>query len=123
MSLRHLTTRVGHVLTLSVANGYVSIGRSGLAFSSEILLDRIGAQILIAYLNSIAETPPEERQPEHLADRFNTVFEVIMSPAPAVRIHQGGKSFDIAAPGWVQLKCELEILLPRLSPIIDDSVH
>ena len=79
-----------------------------------VVLDVRGARILAAYLASALIVNRSARPPEELDDASMTVLSLHEDPAPLLRITQGRRSLDIHAPSWEPLRCEIEIVIPRM---------
>jgi hypothetical protein len=113
---RIIENAIGHRIALEMleeADG-IRLSREDCSKSDQIILDMIGAKILSAYLASAMVTRMAGRPAEEVNDDSRTIISVMESPAPMVRIVQGVKTFDIHSPSWDPLRCEIELILPRL---------
>ena len=118
-SRRIIESAVGHKMALDILPGSdgIRLSRAHSVVGDVIILDLRGAKIFSAYLASAMIVGPSARPPEDLEDLQRTILTLHDDPAPLVRITQGKRVLDVHSPSWEPLRCEIELVIPRLENI------
>lgn len=124
---RIITTPVGHSMVIDLLPGAdaIRLSREDTRQPNSVILDERGARILAAFMASSLVFDMSSRPPEEVEDASGTVITYHAEPAPLVRVQQGKSALDIHAPGWEALRCEIELVIPRLhgTPDVPQSRH
>lgn len=99
----------------------IRLSRNDAKVGDAVILDARGSRILAAFLASAMIVNRSSRPPEEIEDMQATVLTLHDDPAPLVRITQGQgqRVLDVHSPSWEALRCEIELVVPRL----DGNTH
>lgn len=103
----------------------IRLSRVDAPAADHVVLDARGARILAAYLASAMVVNRATRPPEEIEDEQCTVLTTHDEPSPHVRISQGSRFLQVHSPSWEPLRCEIDLVIPRLSEraVINRSRH
>lgn len=103
----------------------IRLSRMDAPATDHVVLDGRGSRILAAYLASVMVVNRATRAPEEIEDENGTVLTTHEDPSPHVRITQGARALHVHSPSWEALRCEIDLVVPRLSdrPIANQSRH
>ena len=103
----------------------IRLSRMDAPATDHVVLDGRGSRILAAYLATAMVVNRATRPPEEVDDAHGTVLTTHEDPTPHVRITQGKRSLHVHSPSWEPLRCEIDLVVPRLSdrPIANQSRH
>ena len=103
----------------------IRLSRIDAPATDHVVLDGRGSRILAAYLASAMVVNRVTRPPEEIEDEHGTVLTTHENPSPHVRIKQGSRMLRIHSPSWEALRCEIDLVVPRLldRPITNQSRH
>lgn len=115
-SRRIIESAVGNRMALEILPGSdgIRLSREDATVGDVVVLDARGSRILAAFLASGLVVNRSSRPPEEIEDAQATVLTLHDDPAPLVRITQGARVLDVHAPSWEPLRCEIELVIPRL---------
>lgn len=127
-SRRIIESAVGHRMALEILPGAdaIRLSRADAPVGDAVVLDGRGSRILAAFLASAIVVNRSTRPPEEIEDAQSTVLTIHEDTAPLVRITQGKRFLDVHSPSWEALRCEIELVIPRLdggSPYQSRSRH
>lgn len=113
---RDVESALGHRTSIEILPGGdgMRLTRSDASEADAVFLDRRASQILSAYLASVIAIGIAGRADEEVDDAYGTVLSAHDEPAPLVRIEQDGRRMDIPAHSWDVLRCEINLMVPRL---------
>lgn len=116
---RIIESAIGHRIGIDILPGSdgLRISRMDAPVADAIVLDSRGARILSAFLAGAMIMSRKGMPSESLDDTWATVLSVHDVPAPLVRIEQGDRCLDIHSPTWDALRCQIDIISPRLSDV------
>ena len=97
----------------------IRLSRQDTNSANDIVLSERGSRLLSAYLASSLVFDMSSRPDEEIEDEYGTRISYHADPAPLVRVRQGKSVLDIHAPGWEALRCEVDLVLPRLGGMPD----
>lgn len=115
-SRRVIESAVGHRVAIDILPGSdaLRLSRVDSSTTDAVILDQRGSRILSAFLASVMIIDIASRAAEELGDAYGTVITVHQKPGPMVRVTQSALKVDIHAPSWDALRCEIDLVIPRL---------
>lgn len=113
---RIIENALGHRTALDMLPGAdgIRLSRADAAVGDAVVLDASGSRILAAFLASALVVGKDHRPPEEVEDAEGTILSLHDDPAPLVRIRQGARTLDVHSPSWDALRCEIDLVVPRL---------
>lgn len=115
-SRRIIESTLGQKIALDILPGSdgIRLSRPGDPDGGVVVLGSQAAQILVAYLARILVIKTPENHFEEVDDGYETVMRFHVHPAPRVTITQRHGALDVHAPLWEALRCEIDLVAPRL---------
>lgn len=115
-SRRIIESALGQKIALDILPGSdgIRLSRPECPDGEAVVLDSRAAQILVAYLARVLVIKTPENHFEEVDDGYDTVMRFHVSPAPRVTITQRHGALDVHAPLWEALRCEIDLVAPRL---------
>ncbi len=122
-SHRIIESALGQKIALDILPGSdgIRLSRPGDRNGEAVVLDGRTAQIFVAYLARVLIIRTPENHFEEIDDGYETVLRYHALPAPRVTISQRHGALDVHAPLWEALRCEIDLVAPRLRGIQSNS--